>query len=399
MAEPRHSCTGRTLPAPRRACRRAQAAKGSLAIPFSTEDFLATVEQELARLRSSRTAAGAAPPPGGDRAAADPFAADPSLVAPPEVELDMYWVVPGGAAGLPQPAVPAFSAWAAEAPEAPPGIPPPPKRGSPAAPAAAGRDGLTALAVWRATLRDRGNHVRARMRARRVRLRRRLGVRYVRLRRRLQSHGNSRAPGLLAPAADARAMDHLALVMGASLTGGLTAGLTLALVVGDPFATAQGRDTGAEPVPVRSELPVADALQVSPLVRSPDRRRRTAVLAMDREVRDGVARQAAPLAATGRRAVRVALPGDARLFERAALLLRLGDIAGARLLLEHLASRGSVQSAFALAQTYDPDHFKSFRAEGLKPDPSLAIHWYAFAAHYGLAEAGDRLKTLAALEP
>ena len=85
------------------------------------------------------------------------------------------------------------------------------------------------------------------------------------------------------------------------------------------------------------------------------------------------------------------------MLERAFNLLGEGDIASARLLLEHLAKKGSGKGAFALGQTYDPIFFRSmFTIGGPKPDRETARKWYNLAAQLGQSEARKRLDLLAA---
>jgi hypothetical protein len=85
------------------------------------------------------------------------------------------------------------------------------------------------------------------------------------------------------------------------------------------------------------------------------------------------------------------------MLERAFNLLGQGDIASARLLLEHLARKGSGKGAYALGQTYDPTFFRSmFTIGGPKPDTEKARKWYDLAAQLGQNEARKRLNQLAA---
>jgi len=85
------------------------------------------------------------------------------------------------------------------------------------------------------------------------------------------------------------------------------------------------------------------------------------------------------------------------MLERAFNLLGEGDIASARLLLEHLAKKGSGKGAFALGQTFDPAFFRSmFTIGGPKPDAEKARKWYDLAARLGQNEARKRLDLLAA---
>jgi hypothetical protein len=91
-------------------------------------------------------------------------------------------------------------------------------------------------------------------------------------------------------------------------------------------------------------------------------------------------------------------PADSSvLFARARELLAEGDIAGARLLLLHLAGRGEGEAAFELASTFDADALAKLGASGIPGDPAVARTWYERALKAGNAEAAERLKILASL--
>ena len=68
------------------------------------------------------------------------------------------------------------------------------------------------------------------------------------------------------------------------------------------------------------------------------------------------------------------------LVERAQGLIRLGDISGARLLLERAQARNAPNATFLLAQTWDPAMLRTLKVRGLRADPDLARHLYAKAA-------------------
>ncbi len=85
------------------------------------------------------------------------------------------------------------------------------------------------------------------------------------------------------------------------------------------------------------------------------------------------------------------------LLARAKLLLSEGDIAGARLLLFHLAERGEGDAAYELARTFDAEMLKKLGASGVGSDPVAARSWYEQASQLGNAEAAERLKILASL--
>ena len=66
-------------------------------------------------------------------------------------------------------------------------------------------------------------------------------------------------------------------------------------------------------------------------------------------------------------------PSETRaLVERATRLIKLGDISGARLVLERGMMRGDRRAIFLLAQTYDPRVLRSWNVQGLRPDPDRA---------------------------
>lgn len=91
-------------------------------------------------------------------------------------------------------------------------------------------------------------------------------------------------------------------------------------------------------------------------------------------------------------------PADPALLRaRARELLAEGDIAGARLLLLHLAERGAGDAAFELARTFDADALAKLGASGILSDPAAARSWYERASQDGSAEATARLKILASL--
>jgi len=68
------------------------------------------------------------------------------------------------------------------------------------------------------------------------------------------------------------------------------------------------------------------------------------------------------------------------LVERAKGLIRLGDISGARLLLERAQARDAPNATFLLAQTWDPAMLRTWKVHGLRADPELAKSLYAKAA-------------------
>jgi len=68
------------------------------------------------------------------------------------------------------------------------------------------------------------------------------------------------------------------------------------------------------------------------------------------------------------------------LMTRANALLENGDVAGARLLLEYAAQRGSRQAMIVMGNTYDPEHLASLGVHGVKPDQEQAAFWNDLAA-------------------
>lgn len=68
------------------------------------------------------------------------------------------------------------------------------------------------------------------------------------------------------------------------------------------------------------------------------------------------------------------------LVERAKGLIRLGDISGARLLLERAQARNAANATFLLAQTWDPDMLRAWKVRGLRADTERARSLYAKAA-------------------
>lgn len=79
---------------------------------------------------------------------------------------------------------------------------------------------------------------------------------------------------------------------------------------------------------------------------------------------------------------------------RGARLMRIGDIATARLIYQNLATRRSANGARALAETFDPAYLKDFVIAGLRPDIESAKKWYKVAAELGDSKAAMRLSVL-----
>jgi hypothetical protein len=64
------------------------------------------------------------------------------------------------------------------------------------------------------------------------------------------------------------------------------------------------------------------------------------------------------------------------LLSRGNALLDQGDVAGARLLLEYAAQRGSKEAMVMLAKSYDPDYLAKLGVLGVRADAEKASHWY-----------------------
>ncbi len=93
----------------------------------------------------------------------------------------------------------------------------------------------------------------------------------------------------------------------------------------------------------------------------------------------------------------VAPPEPHLLLDRARRLLGEGDIAGARLLLFHLAEQGEGDAAYELARTFDAAMLAKLGASGVDGDKATALGWYEQASRSGNAQAAQRLKILASL--
>ncbi|MGO8953934.1 MAG: hypothetical protein ACLPWS_21100 [Rhodomicrobium sp.] len=81
--------------------------------------------------------------------------------------------------------------------------------------------------------------------------------------------------------------------------------------------------------------------------------------------------------------------------QRADKLLKLGQIAPARLLFEHLANRGSARGALLLGETYDQNYLKSLNVVGgVSAGKNKALYWYRKAEELGAAEASAHIQRL-----
>jgi hypothetical protein len=76
---------------------------------------------------------------------------------------------------------------------------------------------------------------------------------------------------------------------------------------------------------------------------------------------------------------------------RAAAMIKMGDIAAARVLLERPAHNGYAQAMFALAETYDPRVLRQWGIRRPKGDMAQARILYGEALKGGVTEARDRL--------
>jgi septal ring factor EnvC (AmiA/AmiB activator) len=74
-------------------------------------------------------------------------------------------------------------------------------------------------------------------------------------------------------------------------------------------------------------------------------------------------------------------------------LLQRGDVAGARLLLEHAFADRAV-AALRLGETYDPERLAAWRVYGVRADPAKARELYRRAYAGGIREARERLAGL-----
>jgi hypothetical protein len=83
------------------------------------------------------------------------------------------------------------------------------------------------------------------------------------------------------------------------------------------------------------------------------------------------------------------------LFKRGEELIRQGDIASARLMLERAAEAGEARAALALGATYDADVLRKLGVLGVTGDIAQARAWYGKAAEFGSGEATRRLEQIA----
>jgi hypothetical protein len=77
---------------------------------------------------------------------------------------------------------------------------------------------------------------------------------------------------------------------------------------------------------------------------------------------------------------------EQRLLRRADALIKMRDIAGARLILERAHAEGSTLAAYRLAQTYDPEMLRAWGIVGMRGDPARAQELYAVAGAGGFGQ-------------
>jgi TPR repeat protein len=80
-----------------------------------------------------------------------------------------------------------------------------------------------------------------------------------------------------------------------------------------------------------------------------------------------------------------------KLADKAANAIRTGDIAGARLVLEHAVAAGDKTAVYALAETYDPRVLAQLHVRGMTGDPDKARALYQQAAANGVTQAQEKL--------
>ena len=80
-----------------------------------------------------------------------------------------------------------------------------------------------------------------------------------------------------------------------------------------------------------------------------------------------------------------------RLAGKAAEAIRNGDIASARLVLEHAARAGDATALYALAETYDPRVLVKLKVQGMQGEPETARQLYQRALDKGVEEARSRM--------
>jgi TPR repeat protein len=84
----------------------------------------------------------------------------------------------------------------------------------------------------------------------------------------------------------------------------------------------------------------------------------------------------------------------AALLKRGEDLIRSGDLAAARVVLQRAAEAKSAEAALTLAATYDPVILRELRVYGFASDVGMARSWYEKAKEFGSAAASQRLEIL-----
>jgi TPR repeat protein len=75
-------------------------------------------------------------------------------------------------------------------------------------------------------------------------------------------------------------------------------------------------------------------------------------------------------------------------------LIRNGDLAAARLVLQRASEAKSAEAALTLGATYDPVILRELRVYGFASDVEMARSWYEKAKEFGSAAASQRLEIL-----
>ena len=201
--------------------------------------------------------------------------------------------------------------------------------------------------------------------------------------------------------------------------------LATALLAGADAATALPAQTGATQ-PMAQDVPLPAAVPAAPLAdqgkaEAADTSARShappisaaATIAQPAPVRDIASSDASPARHEAAVNARPPAPADARTelavadkamrappardqsaaamyVKRGDAMLAIKDISAARKSYEFGANAGSARAATALAETYDPVWLGKLGAIGIRPDPTLAEHWYRRAAALGDPEAGTK---------
>jgi len=82
------------------------------------------------------------------------------------------------------------------------------------------------------------------------------------------------------------------------------------------------------------------------------------------------------------------------LFNRAMQQLNNTDVAGARSILEYLASKGDPEAAFALGRSFDPAVLSKMYLQGVEPDIEKAREWYLTARKLGNPQAQSHIEAI-----